>query len=623
MPTGECLIGLRIAVMSIAGAIACLTACTPGNGGAPTASPAPTDASTNAGKAAAPATASPADDGQWTMPAKDYANTRFSELTEITKDNVKDLGVAFTFSTGTTSGQESAPLVVGGVLYFVTPFPNILYALDLSRDGKLKWQVRPEPDAAAQGQACCEGVNRGPTYANGVIYFNTLDAHTLAVDAATGAVKWKARVGDFSKGETITMAPFVVRDKVFVGNSGAEFGARGWIAALNANDGAIAWRAYSTGPDADVLIEPETFSPFYPQYRGKDLGVSSWPPDGWKIGGGTVWGWISYDPDQDLIFHGTSNPSPWNHEVRPGDNSWTNGLFAREPDTGKARWFYQFSPHDLWDHSAINENIVLDIPWQGAQRKVIIRPERNGYIYIIDRTTGEVLAADPFVSINASTGVDLKTGRLQTNPEKIPSTGKVMRDVCPNSPGAKDWSPSAFSKTTGLLYVPHNNLCMDWLSKKANYIQGTPYLGAEVRFYPGPGGNAGEFMAWDPVTRRKVWTIAEKWPVWSGSAVTASGIVFYGNLEGWFKAVDADTGKLLWQFQTGSGIIGQPTTWRGPDGRQYVAILSGIGGWVGSMVSKNLDPRDPTAQKGFANMTADLKKDSGRGGGVLYVFRLP
>jgi PQQ-dependent dehydrogenase (methanol/ethanol family) len=600
--------------------VAAATACSPDVDIATTATPQQPRA---AGIALPPASASPEDDGQWIMPSKDFANTRFSGLTEITKDNVDDLKVAFTFTTGTTSGQESAPLVVDGTLYFVTPYPNILYALDLSQSGKLKWRVDPQPDAASQGQACCEGVNRGPVYADGTVFFNTLDAHTIAVDAATGEVKWKTKVGDFTKGETMTMAPFVVRDKVFVGNSGAEFGARGWITALNAANGSPAWRAFSTGPDTDVLIDEASFKPFYPQYKGKDLGVSSWPPGGWEVGGGTVWGWISYDPDQNLIFHGTSNPSPWNHEVRPGDNTWTNGIFARDPDTGRARWFYQFSPHDLWDHSAVNENIILDMPWQGQQRAVIVRPERNGYMYVLDRTTGEVLAADPYVHVNASSGVDLKTGRLNPNPDKIPSTGKVMRNVCPNSPGAKDWSPSAFSKVTGLLYVPHNNLCMDWLSKKANYIRGTPYLGAEVRFFPGPGGNAGEFMAWDPVGRREVWTIPEKWPVWSGAAVTASGIVFYGNLEGWFKAVDADTGKLLWQFQTGSGIIGQPTTWRGPDGRQYVAILSGIGGWVGSMVSKNLDPRDPTAQKGFANMTADLKKDSGRGGGTLFVFGLP
>jgi PQQ-dependent dehydrogenase (methanol/ethanol family) len=322
------------------------------------------------------------------MPSKDYANTRYSELSEINTGNVQRLQVAMTFPTGTLKGQESATLVVDGTLYFVTSYPNILYAIDLSKPGgAMKWKFDPKPDASAQGEACCQPVNRGPVYSDGVIYYNTVDAHTVAVDARTGQLKWKVKVGDFNKGETITMAPFVVKDKVLVGNSGAEFGVRGWLTALNKTDGSIAWRAYSTGPDKDVLIDPAEFKPFYPQYVGTDLGVKQWPGDKWKIGGGTVWGWIAYDPDLDLIYHGTSNPSPWNHEMREGDNAWTEGIFARDPDTGKARWFYQYSPHGLWDHSSINESILLDVDWQGQRRKVLVHPERNGYMYVIDRAT--------------------------------------------------------------------------------------------------------------------------------------------------------------------------------------------------------------------------------------------
>ena len=577
-----------------------------------------------AGRAIAPAAASPDDDGQWAIPAKDFANTRFSGLTQIDKGNVANLQVALTFSSGTTSGQESAAIMVHNTIYFTTPYPNTLYAIDLTKPGgAVKWKVESMPASAAQGEACCEGVNRGPIYADGTVYFNSLDARTFAVDAETGKVKWITTVGDYRRGETMTMSPMVVGNKVLVGNSGAEFGARGWIVGLNTSDGSIAWRAYSTGPDKDVLIEPGTFKPFYPQYKGKDLGLRTYPGDKWKIGGGTVWGWISYDPEQHLIFHGTSNPSPWNHLQRPGANLWTDGVFARDPDTGKAHWFYQYSPHDLWDHSGVNENIILDLPWQGRTRKVIIRPERNGYMYVLDRTTGEVLAADQYVPNTVSDGIDLRTGILRQRRDMIPQPGKVVRNVCPNAPGAKDWTPSAFSKVTGLLYVPHNLLCMDWLPKKANYIAGTPYIGVEPHFFPAEPGHAGEFMAWDPVKRRKVWTIKERWPVWSGAAVTASGLVFYGTLDGWFKAVDADTGKLLWQFQTGSGIIGQPTVFRGPDGREYVAIISGIGGWAGVVVSKNLDPRDPLAAKGWGNMTADLKKVSNKGAGTLFVFALP
>jgi PQQ-dependent dehydrogenase (methanol/ethanol family) len=585
--------------------------------------PAPSVPVVNASLAIAPPAASPPDDGQWTMPAKDYANTRYSELNQIDTANVKDLQVAFTVSTETLKGQESAVLAVGDTLYFTTPYPNNLFAIDLSQPGgAVKWKYEPKPDAAAQGMACCQPINRGPTYWKGTLYYNTIDAVTHAVDAATGKLKWKVKVGDYNKGETTNMAPLVVKDKLLVGNSGAEFGVRGWLAALNLADGSQAWRAYSTGPDKDVLIDAAQFRPFYPQYKGTDLGVSGWRGDQWKIGGGTVWGWISYDPDLDLIYYGTSNPAPWNHEARPGENYWTEGLFARDPDTGKARWFYHMSPHGLWDHSGVNENLVLDVPFKGQIRKVVIHPDRNGYIYMVDRQSGELLSADPYIRITASKGVDLTTGRLIENPEKRPSQGKIVRDICPNSPGAKDWNPSAFSKQTGLIYVPHNNLCMDWEIKPVSYIAGTPYIGATPHFFPADPGKGGELMAWDPVNHRKTWSIDERWPVWSGAAATAGGLVFYGNLEGWFKAVDARTGQVLWQFKTASGIVGQPTTWRGPDGRQYVSVLSGIGGWAGGIVSSNLDTRDPTAAKGFGNMEADLKKQSGVGG-MLYVFALP
>jgi PQQ-dependent dehydrogenase (methanol/ethanol family) len=308
-----------------------------------------------------------------------------------------------------------------------------------------------------------------------------------------------------------------------------------------------------------------------------------------------VWGWISYDPELNLIYYGTSNPGPWNAEQRPGDNKWTAGLFARDPDTGEAVWFYQWSPHDLYDHDGINEQILLDLPIGGVVRKVLVRPERNGYIYLLDRVTGEVLSADPFVHITSSTGVDLKTGRLMPVAEKEPKTGTVVREICPASPGAKDWNPSSYSPKTGLVYIPHNTLCMDYEGTEANYIAGTPYVGANVRFYADGGGSRGEVSAWDPIGRKKAWSIKETFPVFSGTLATAGGVVFYGTMEGWFKAVDAATGGLLWQFKTGSGIISQPITYRGPDNKQYVAVLSGIGGWPGAIVTADLDTRDATA----------------------------
>ena len=559
------------------------------------------------------------EDGQWTMAAKNYASTRFSGLNEISTESVDRLRVAWTFSTGVLAGHEAAPLVVGSTMYLVTPFPNFVYALDLSRPGApLKWQYDPKSPAAARGVACCDIVNRGAAWWNNTIIFNTLDGRTISLDANTGAERWAAQLADINRGESMTMAPLVVRDKVFVGNSGGEFGVRGWLTALNASDGSMAWRAYSTGPDKDVLIG-SSFKPFYEMDRGEDLGVSSWPAEAWKIGGGTVWGWLSYDPALDLLYYGTANPGPWNPDQRPGDNKWTSGVFARNPETGEARWFYQSSPHDLYDHDGVNESVLLDLTIDGQARKVLVRPERNGYMYVMDRASGEVLSATPFVHITSSKGVDLKTGRLIPVEDKKPRAGYVVRDICPSAPGAKDWQPSSFSPQTGLLYLPHNNLCMDFEAMEVSYIAGTPYVGASVVYKPGPGGHQGEVTAWDPVAGRAVWKITEKYPAWSGTLATAGGLVFYGTMEGWFKAVDAKTGKILWQFKTGSGIVGQPITYRGPDGHQYVAVFSGVGGWPGAVVVNDLDTRDQNAALGWGVAMADLKKDTAKGG-QLYVF---
>ena len=561
------------------------------------------------------------EDGQWIMPARDYASTRFSRLAQITAANAGGLKLAWTFSTGVTRGHEAAPLVVNNVMYVVTPFPNLLYALDLVRPGApMLWKYDPQPASASQGVACCDVVNRGAMYADGMIVYNTLDGHTVAVDAVTGRERWKTRVADWHKGESITMAPLVVKGKVLVGNSGGEFGVRGWIAALDLATGRQAWRAYSTGPDAEVLIGPG-FRPFYSQDRGKDLGVTSWPPDAWKIGGGTVWGWISYDPALDLIYHGTGNPGPWNSDQRPGDNKWTAGIFARRPDDGQAVWFYQWSPHDLWDYDGINEQILLDLPIGGRTRRTLVRPERNGYVYVLDRATGEVLSAEPFVAVTSTHGVDLRSGRPIENEALHPSPGKVVRDICPAAPGAKDWQPSAFSPRTGLLYIPHQNLCMDFEGVEANYIAGTPFVGANVKMVAGHGGHRGAMTAWDPVRGRIAWEIREFLPVWSGALATAGDVVFYGTMDGWFKAIDARNGKLLWQFKCGSGIIGQPMTYRGPDGKQYVAVLAGIGGWAGAIVAADLDSADGTGALGFVNATKDLPQYTTKGG-MLYVFSL-
>jgi lanthanide-dependent methanol dehydrogenase len=582
--------------------------------------------SVNVERGPAPATSAgevdlSADDGQWVRPAKDYASTRFSALTEINTTNVRNLRPIATFSTGALRGHESAPVVVGSTMYIITPFPNYVYALDLTKPGlPTKWTYDPKPELASQGVACCDVVNRGLVYDAGKLFFNTLDDHTIALDAATGKEVWNTKVGEINIGETMTMAPLVVKGRVLVGNSGGEMGVRGWLKGLDESSGKVVWTAYHTGPDADVLIGPN-FKPFYPKDRGTDLGVHSWPPDKWKIGGGTMWGWISYDPELDLVYYGSANPGPWNADMRQGDNKWTSTLFARKPETGQAVWAYQLTPHDLHDYDGVNEQILADIPINGQTRKVLIRPERNGYVYVIDRTNGQVLSAQPYGFVNATSGVDLQSGALRYNPEKAPQVGKVVRDICPSAPGMKDWQPSAYSPRTGLVYIPHQNLCMDQESVSANYIAGTPYVGMNEKLYAGPGGNRGEFEAWNPQTGKQVWAIKEDLPVWSGAMVTAGDVALYGTMDGWFKAVDARNGTLLWQFKTGSGIIGQPITYKGPDGHQYIAVLSGVGGWAGAIVAGGLDARDSSAGGGFVNATRDLPSKTTKGG-MLYVFGL-
>jgi len=567
------------------------------------------------------ASASPPEDGQWTMPSKNYASTRYSGLDQVNRANVGRLKLAFTFDTHNRKGHEAAPLVVGNMMYLTTPYPNHIWALDLSKGGRAVWVFRPHPQPASQGVACCDVVNRGAIYSNGRLFFTTLDGMVYAIDAKSGRQIWGTKLADISRGETITMSPLVAEGKVLVGNSGGEMGVRGWLVALDAGSGKIAWKAYSTGPDKDVLIGPN-FKPWYSSDRGTDLGVHSWPGEQWKIGGGTVWGWISYDPQLKMIYYGTGNPGPWNAQQRPGDNKWTTGVFARDIATGEARWYYQSSPHDLFDHDDINEQVLLDMPVNGRMTPVLVRPGRNGFMYVIDRRTGQVYSADAYGFINSIDGVDLATGRPRMVKDKEPKEGRVTRNICPTASGVKDWNPSAFSPRTGLLYVPHENLCMDEGVFEANYISGTPYVGADVKMYAGPGGHRGVFTAWDPVRRKAAWEFNENLPLWSGALATGGDVVFYGTMDGWFKALDAVTGKQLWAKKLDSGIISQPVTYRGPDGQQYVAVVTGVGGWMGAIVSAQLDPRDPTAALGAVNAMKDLPGLT-QPGGKLYVFTLP
>ena len=545
---------------------------------------------------------------QWVMPGQNYASTRYSSLGQITADNIKNLRPAWMFSTGVLRGHEGGPLVVGNTMYVHTPFPNTVYALDLAREGApIKWKYTPDQDPEVIAIACCDTVNRGLAYAEGKIFQCQLDTHVVALDAATGRELWKTKQGDHKRGETLTSAPLVVKDKVITGISGGEYGVRGFITANDINTGRRIWRMYSTGPEEEV---------------GFPGSVETWKGDQWKIGGGTTWGWYSYDPELDLLYHGTGNPGTWNPDQRPGDNKWSMTIFARDPDTGKAKWAYQKTPHDAWDYDGINENVLVDLKIDGKIRKVLVNFDRNGFSYTLDRETGELLAAEPFAYINWAKGIDMSTGRPIEDPAKRTSATKNTKNICPSAMGAKNQQPVAYSPRTRLFYVPTNNLCMDYEGVEIKYQAGQPYVGAIVVSSPGPGGHRGEFMAWDASTGKKVWGIKEGLAAWGGALATAGDVVFYGTMEGWLKAVHAESGEVLWKFKTPSGIIGNPITYMGPDGKQYVAILSGVGGWSGIGIAAGIGPEDPTAGLGALGAFADVDQHSNLGG-VLTVFSLP
>ncbi|CAH2406634.1 Putative dehydrogenase XoxF [Mesorhizobium escarrei] len=528
----------------------------------------------------------------WAMPTGDYANTRYSKLNQINKDNVKNLQVKWTMSTGVLRGHEGGPLVIGDVMYIHTPFPNIVYALDLNNEGKILWKYEPKQDPNVIAIMCCDTVNRGVAYGDGKIILNQADTTVVALDAKTGKVVWSVKNGetDGSKGESGTAAPMVVKDKVIIGVSGAEFGVRGWTAAYNLKDGSLAWKAYSTGPDAETLIDPEKTT-HLGKPVGPDSGINTWEGEQWKTGGGTTWGWFAYDPKLNLVYYGTGNPSTWNPVQRPGDNRWSMTLMARDADTGVAKWLYQMTPHDEWDYDGVNENILVDgMEVNGAKRDVLVHFDRNGFAYTMDRANGELLVAkkyDPTVNWATEVNMDPNSDQYgrpqvvakystQQNGEDTNSTG-----ICPAALGTKDQQPATYSPKTGLFYVPTNHVCMDYEPYKVSYTAGQPYVGATVAMYPTPNshGGMGNFIAWDAAKGEIVWSKPEQFSVWSGALATEGDVVFYGTLEGYIKAVDTE-GKELYKFKTPSGIIGNVNTFE-HGGKQYIAVLSGVGGWAG------------------------------------------
>jgi lanthanide-dependent methanol dehydrogenase len=590
------------------------------------------------------------DDTQWLMPRKDYANTGFSGLKQINSANIKNLKMAWTFSTGVNRGHEGSPLVVGDIMYIHTPFPNNIYALDLNNNQKILWSYFPKQSPDIQALLCCDTVSRGLGYADNKIFLQQNNGELVALNAKTGAVVWSTKVNDPKIGASNTNAPHVFKDKVLTGCSGGEFGVRCFIAAYYIKDGSLAWKAYSTGPDSETLIGKDfnQANPHYSalatyqdvnggnqedgsfkalkkeqlEYPVADLGVKTWlkkqaAEDGWQHGGGPVWGWFSYDPKLNLVYYGTGNPSVWNPDIRPGDNKWAMTIFARDLDTGMAKWGYQFTPHDEWDYDSINENIL----WDAHGKKLATHFDRNGFAYTFNRSNGDLLVANkmhPFV--NWATSIDLKTGI----PEKVAkySTHEdvTTKNICPAAIGGKNIQPAAYSKITHLFYVPLNHLCMDYDVVEVKYVSGQPWVGAGIHMYAGPDGVTGGFMAWDGLKGKSVWYNKEKYAVWSGALATGSNLVFYGTLDRWFKAIDAKTGKALWKFQVGSGIVGNPYTY-GHHGKQYVGIYSGIGGWAGIAINQGLSA--DTDGAGAAGAFRELNFwNAAPSGGMVNVFSL-
>lgn len=577
----------------------------------------------------------------WATWGGNYAGTRYSKLDQINKNNVKNLQPAWTFSTGVLRGHEGGPLVVNDVMYIHTPFPNTVYAIDQKTQSVI-WEFTPTQDADVTIPVmCCDTVNRGLAYGDGKIFLQQSDTVLTALDAKTGKRIWSVQNGDPKLGMTNTQSPLVVKDKVLTGIAGGEFGVRGFLAAYDINTGQLVWKGYSMGPDSDVLINPDkttTWKDGKVTKVGKDSSLKTWKGDQWKIGGGTTWGWYSYDPELNLVYYGSGNPSTWNPVQRPGDNKWSMSLWARDADTGEVKWVYQMTPHDEWDYDGINEVPLIDQKINGKMRKTVVHFDRNGFGYTLDRVTGELLVAEKFdKAVNWATHVDMKSGRPQVDPKYSTEENgedETTEGICPAALGSKNQQPVSYSPQTGYVYISGNHVCMTYEPFEVEYTAGQPYVGATLTM--GPAGvdaitgkpdnstNLGQFTAWDPTTGKIIWSNKEPFSVWSGSVATAGGVVFYGTLEGYLKAVDAKTGKELYKFKTPSGIIGNVNTWE-YNGKQYIGVLSGVGGWAGIGIAAGLDDgTDSTNSEGLGAVGAYRSLSSyTKLGGVLTVFALP
>ncbi len=586
------------------------------------------------------------DPNQWGAPAGDLNQTRYSSLKEINVSNVKGLNMVWAQSSGTLRGHEGQPLVIENVagkpmMFIESGWPNILQGLDLSDpDHPMQvWNYTKTSgrDESAVPRACCDTVNRGMSYADGKLVFGTLDGFVIALDATTGKELWVVKHAHPDKGETITPAPIIANDKVIIGFGGDEFAARGRVTAYNLADGKKVWECHSTGTDKDVCLTPNT-NKKHPEYgtAGKDLGVSTYVGDEWKRGGGAAWGWYAYDPALHLVYYGTGNPGLWSPQFRCSepltqancnsgkyDNKWSMSIFARNVDTGEAEWVYQMTPFDQWDYDGINEVVLVDMTVDGKARKTLVHFDRNGFAYVFDRTDGTLLRANKYVTVNWAEKVDMKTSRPVKVAEHSPLKVGENTQACPSAMGGKDQQPVAVDPSDPTnFYVPTNNWCMELEPQaRSHTTQGTVYVFANVYMYPEKPGVTDKFKKFNVVTGKTEWEIPDSYPNWGGALVTGGGLAFYGSLGGDFRAVDRETGKVVWSKKLGSGIIGNPITYS-VKGKQYVSVWSGIGGWIGLPVTAGLDLNDKFGAIGATAMTKAANLSHIPQGGTLYTFRL-
>ncbi len=514
------------------------------------------------------------DTSNWLMYGGNYLNWRFSPLKDINRQNVKKMQAVWIFQTGIPGQLEAAPIVADGVLYLVASY-NHVYALN-AVTGEPLWKYdHPLPEDL---RICCGPTNRGVALADDKVLIGTLDARMVALDRKTGAVVWNTKMDDYTAGYSSTAAPLVIKGNVIIGIAGGEYGVRSFIDAYDVKTGERKWRRY-TIPAAG------------------EKGVETWAGDSWKNGGGPAWVTGSYDPEQNVLYWATGNPSPdWNGDAREGDNLYTNSVLALDPDTGDLKWHFQFTPHDVWDYDATNGMFLLDVQRSGQKVKALAQPNRNGFLYILDRTSGQYLHGAQYVEkLNWATGLDEK-GRPKVDPKYLPIAGGNPEFICPGNVGGQNGSyTAAYSPSTKFIYVPVIESCGKMEKSSAVFMQGMPFWGG------GPGATQaddhsgyGHLTAIDPTTGAIKWRYRDSYPMVGGTLATAGGLVFTGSQTGHALAFDDTTGQLLWKFQTGSTVRGQPVTYK-IGNRQYVAIPSGGGGLAVSIVGEN-----PLGTKGSA-----------------------